>query len=632
MISKTRKSRLALLLSPLLALSLPSLALPVSAATPSPPPTSTTLGWGLGLGQPQSITNDGTNTWITGTYSNSITELAPDGSLVREIPTQTIGLLNPTKIVYAAGSIWVTSSPSSSIKRLDASSGALVSSVAIPSTTAPVLLAVSGTTLYAQLPTKLIAIDTTTGKKISSTPSQLILPQSMIAQENGTLFESNGSCLYAITPSTASISRYRCDLGQIKSISAAGTVLAVAGSNQAMTLNTSDLGVLTTASIPPTSVSITTDGTNLYTSAAQGLVRVTSAATGAFIKDITLPGPASPSTVAVFGSNLSVLSIQPTTLTQIDTTTLAVSRSISGSDYGFSGGPVVDDGIHTWILNGFSNTITELDSSTNAVLRVLASPNYNFSGVFAGASDGSHLWVLSTRAEHTLTEIDQTTGADLADITLAGDFSAAQTVAADQRYVYLGTWSSAILRVSVATHAVKVISGLSYHFATTDAITDDGTNVFVSNVSSGKITELKATSSALVRIFRPSPIAHTLTSFPSIHSDGTYLWVAYQDQGGSSGEIDQYSPATSTLVKAYTAASSPTVGSGISDITSNGTTAWAYAPSGSLVRIDASTHAVTSYANPLYALGGQARIGLFGSRLWVSLASGAVTKFTLPQG
>ena len=77
---------------------------------------------------------------------------------------------------------------------------------------------------------------------------------------------------------------------------------------------------------------------------------------------------------------------------------------------------------------------------------------------------------------------------------------------------------------------MKVISGSSYGFDSPDAITSDGTHVWVANLYGNSVTELSASTGALVRVIRGS--SYGFDELEGITSVGNHIWVT--NGGGSS--------------------------------------------------------------------------------------------------
>ena len=87
--------------------------------------------------------------------------------------------------------------------------------------------------------------------------------------------------------------------------------------------------------------------------------------------------------------------------------------------------------------------------------------------------------------------------------------------------------------LSASTGAlVQVISGSSYGFNDPDAVSSDGTHVWVANSAGNSVTELSAATGALVQVISGS--SYGFDDPDAISSDGTHVWVA--NAGGQLGD------------------------------------------------------------------------------------------------
>ena len=71
---------------------------------------------------------------------------------------------------------------------------------------------------------------------------------------------------------------------------------------------------------------------------------------------------------------------------------------------------------------------------------------------------------------------------------------------------------------------VQVITGSSYGFDSPDAISSDGTHVWVANPDGDSVTELTRLDGALVQVISGS--SYGFDDPDAIASDGTHVWVA----------------------------------------------------------------------------------------------------------
>ncbi|MFZ0667740.1 MAG: hypothetical protein WAM97_18485 [Acidimicrobiales bacterium] len=98
---------------------------------------------------------------------------------------------------------------------------------------------------------------------------------------------------------------------------------------------------------------------------------------------------------------------------------------------------------------------------------------------------------------------------------------------------------------------VGVISGAKYRFRDSDAISSDGTHVWVANYSGDSLTALNASTDDLIQVI---DARSDRFDYPSgIPSDGRHVWVANigsKSTGGNS--VTQLSVSTGDLVKVRT--------------------------------------------------------------------------------
>ena len=71
---------------------------------------------------------------------------------------------------------------------------------------------------------------------------------------------------------------------------------------------------------------------------------------------------------------------------------------------------------------------------------------------------------------------------------------------------------------------MQVISGSGYGFDSPDAISSDGTHVWVANHGGDSVTELNAATGTLAKVIQGS--SYGFDQPAAISSDGTQVWVA----------------------------------------------------------------------------------------------------------
>ena len=107
-----------------------------------------------------------------------------------------------------------------------------------------------------------------------------------------------------------------------------------------------------------------------------------------------------------------------------------------------------------------------------------------------------------------------------------------------------------VTELSATTGAlVRVIRGSSYGFDEPKGITSDGNHIWVTNEGKGNsVTELSASTGALVKVISGS--SYGFDSPQGITSGGNHVWVANYGYGGYS--VTELSATTGALVKVIT--------------------------------------------------------------------------------
>jgi outer membrane protein assembly factor BamB len=190
-------------------------------------------------------------------------------------------------------------------------------------------------------------------------------------------------------------------------------------------------------------------------------------------------------------------------VTELNTTTRALVRVISGAAYDFDGtDTIAAAGDDLFVPNEDGNSLTEVSASTGALVRIFRGPAYGFEGPFAMAVGGDDLFVANVTGgasfSGSLTEINTTTGALVRVISSSAD-----------------------------QFVVRVVSGLAYNFDHPVGLAVAGGDLFVANGSGNSLTELNASTGALVRVFS-RPLYRF--AFPSaLVVVGNDLFVANED-------------------------------------------------------------------------------------------------------
>ncbi len=209
---------------------------------------------------------------------------------------------------------------------------------------------------------------------------------------------------------------------------------------------------------------------------------------------------------------------------------------------------IVSDGTHVWVANYAGDSVTELDASNGGRIRTIAGPRYAFASPVSIASSTGHVWV-ANRGGNSITELSAFTGALVRVISGIHGPAAITTngtdvwVAAHYRCGHAGCVDhSQVTELSASTgHVVRLLSGPSYGFADPDAISADGTHVWVANSSANSVTEVRASTGTLTRTLSDS--SYRFNEPDAIAVDGAHVWVASPDQ------LAEINAATGRLVK-----------------------------------------------------------------------------------
>ncbi len=384
------------------------------------------------------------------------------------------------------------------------------------------------------------------------------------------------------------------------SISSDGTNVWVANSRQVFESgpgSVTEISAATGAVIQTINLSflpnaISSDGFDVWVvgrecdSTCQGTVTELSAATGALIQTISVTG--NPTAVDSDGTDVWVTSQicnqecnQPGIVTEIAAATGAVIETIG---VGINPDSVSSDGINVWVANWGAcapcqGSVTELSASTGDVLQTTPVGE----NALDISSDGVDVWVTNANSG-SFTEFDASTRAVVQTIDLPSG-SEPDSISSDGTDVWEsgdGPSGGVVTEFSASTGDVVQAVG---DFRP-DAIASDGSHVWVGSSDANSVTELDASSGAVIQTIglEGAPTA--------VDSDGTDVWVTSQI---CNPECNQ--PGIVTEIAAATGAVIQTIGVGINpdSVSSDGTNVWvanegACSPcQGSVTELSAST-------------------------------------------
>ena len=205
-------------------------------------------------------------------------------------------------------------------------------------------------------------------------------------------------------------------------------------------------------------------------------------------------------------------------------------------------------------------------------------------------------------------------------------------VASNGKYVWVANNSSnSVTELLASTGAVVQViggaGGAKDEFNAPDAIALDGTHVWVSNGGNNSVTELLATKGALVQVI--SDPSDGFDGPDAISSDGTHVWVA--NSNGDS--ITELAASTGALVQVI---SDPSDGfGGPSAVASDGTDVWVANGSGdSVTELAASSGALVQViSDPSDGFDVPDALALDGTHVWVANNDGeSVTELLASSG
>ncbi len=292
---------------------------------------------------------------------------------------------------------------------------------------------------------------------------------------------------------------------------------------------------------------ISSDGTNVWvTNIGDNSVTELSASGGISGTLYTISGSGcgfdDPGAISSDGTNVWVANFGDNSVTELSASTGALVQVIQGSSYGFnfSGDDdeaISSDGTDVWVVNEPNHSVTELSASTGALVQVIQGSNGSLNAPVAISSDGTNVWVADPyRTGDSVTELSAC-GAVEQVIPIPGS-QRLDAISSDGTNVWVAdAFGNSVTELSASSGAVlQTLSGSSYGFDGPDAISSDGTNVWVANYDfdsvtelGDSVTELSASTGALVQVIQGSVSLDPFNVFNdpvAISSDGTNVWFA----------------------------------------------------------------------------------------------------------
>ncbi len=213
---------------------------------------------------------------------------------------------------------------------------------------------------------------------------------------------------------------------------------------------------------------------------------------------------------------------------------------------------------------------------------------------------------------------------------LGWGFGQPNAVSSDGTDVWvLNSNGNSVTELSAATGAlVQFISGSKYRIKQPEAISSDGTHVWVANspFGGGSVTELSASTGALVQVIKGAQ--YGFAEPEGISSDGTHVWVP----NSLTNSVTELSAATGALVQIISGASY-----GFGDpraISSDGTHVWVPDPrTNSVTELSAATGALVQViSGASYGFDQPETVSSDGHAVWVANVGDSVTELERGDG
>jgi DNA-binding beta-propeller fold protein YncE len=287
-----------------------------------------------------------------------------------------------------------------------------------------------------------------------------------------------------------------------------------------------------------------------------------------------------PDAVSSNGTDVFVANVLGNSVTELNASKGTLVQVMSGSSYKFDYPVAVSAyGPYAWVANAQGNSVTEINASTGAAVQVISS---HIDHPVSISSDGTHVWVANFD-NNTVTELSATTGALVQVISTVSDqIYEPLSVSSDGTHVWVVNTEYGVTELSASTGAyVSYLGEEQYGFSSADAVSSDGTHVWVANDGNSVVTEIDASTAALV-----AGVSDDISDPLAVSSDGTDVWVV--NAGNTVAEISATTGKAIALLS-----SSAYVFSHPLAISADGTDVWVANSTGnSVTEIDAATRAI----------------------------------------
>jgi serine/threonine protein kinase len=254
-----------------------------------------------------------------------------------------------------------------------------------------------------------------------------------------------------------------------------------------------------------------------------------------------------PDGIAADGTHLWIANYAGNSVTELNVSTGAWMRTLSGGEYGFDKPlAITDDGAHLWVANVGSNSVTELSASNGDFVTTLSGAAYGFLSPFAIMTAGPDIWVANVNGD-SLTELRASDGSLVRNVSGAKyHFDEPAGLAADGQHIWvaneslLGTSGSVTELNASDGSLVRVISASSYAFRGPVSIAVSDGHVWVLNLNGRSVTELDASDGTFVRNLTGS--AYGFAQPSDVATGGMNVWIV-NNAGNSVTELNAASGA-----------------------------------------------------------------------------------------
>jgi hypothetical protein len=250
-----------------------------------------------------------------------------------------------------------------------------------------------------------------------------------------------------------------------------------------------------------------------------------------------LYGFKSPDASAVSGGDLFVANRTGNSVTELNASSGAHVRTLSGSPYDFDAPTALKAiGADLFVANGHAG-LTELAIATGAFVATMRGPKFAFSDPIALATNGSNsLYVLSASGSVTQVSTATRLPIGIASGKQFGFNHVAGIICIGSDLFVTNSGANSVTEINADTmKLVKILSGSRYSFDKPIGITGHGDDLWVTNNAGQSLTELLTTGGAVQVV----PNGYLPAPGPIVYGDGDFFVAS---PPGSSPMITQVIP------------------------------------------------------------------------------------------